>query len=101
MVFDYEKAMADRAEIKEKKTEERRKEMTDSPNKGVEEETYGIFFALEDGGYFLDTEKGSSPEQAFSLAFQRARILGKKIDLEGCRIKHQGKLFNHQGKEIE
>jgi hypothetical protein len=101
MVFDFEKAMEDRARIKQEKTEERREEMTGSTDEKKEEETYGIYFALEDGGYFLDSEKGGSPEQAFSAAFQRARLLGKKIDLEKCLIKHQGKLFNRNGVEIE
>ena len=101
MVFDYEKAMEDRAKTKADKTEERRKEMVDSPDGKKEEEIYSIYFALEDGDYFLDNEKGISPEHAFSIAFQRARRLDKKIDLENCRIKHQGKIFNHQGKEIE
>lgn len=101
MVFDIEKAMEDRLKKKEETNQDKRQETINPPTEKREETTYGIYFALKDGSYFLDSEKGSSPEQAFSSAFQRARLLGKKIDLEKCMVKHQGKLFNHRGGEIE
>jgi hypothetical protein len=101
MVFDIEKAIEDRAKVKQT-TEERRKQMIDSSSEKVGEKTYGILFATEDGNSFVDYEKGISPEQAFSGAFHE-RHLRKKIKLEECRVKdfETGKLFTHQGKEIE
>jgi hypothetical protein len=101
MVFDIEKAIEDRAKAKQAK-KERREQVIDSSGEKGGEKTYGIFFVTEDGNSFPDYEKGISPEQAFSAAFH-GRHMQKKIKLEECRVKdfETGKLFTHQGKEIE
>jgi len=102
MVFDYEKAMEDRAKQKEKR-KTRQTEKLSEPTSENKKKGYAVSLDIKnwrEGDDKLESVNSDDPVKAIFEAADRAKKAGKRVNIEGCMARdiETNELFTIHGK---